>query len=90
MEGRIGANYTFSSEKLLTSIKDVPRARIQPQNLLNANFDLKISEMVTVGLWGTNLFDKRYINSVFDAPGTLGLVNYAPPRQFGVSAKLTF
>jgi iron complex outermembrane recepter protein len=90
MEGRIGANYTFSSEKLLTSIKDVPRSRIQPQNLLNANFDVSISEMVTIGLWGTNLFDKRYINSVFDAPGTLGLVNYAPPRQFGVSAKLTF
>jgi iron complex outermembrane recepter protein len=90
MEGRIGANYTFASEKLLTSIKDVPRSRIQPQNLLNANVDLMINEMITLGVWGTNLFDKRYTNSVFDAPGTLGLVNYAPPRQFGVSAKLTF
>jgi iron complex outermembrane recepter protein len=90
MEGRIGANYTFASEKLLTSIIDTPRARVQPQNLLNANIDLKITEMITLGLWGTNILDKRYINSVFDAPGTLGLVNYAPPRQFGVSAKLTF
>jgi iron complex outermembrane recepter protein len=90
MEGRIGANYTFSSEKLLTSIKDVPRARVQPQNLVNANMDLSVTEKITVGIWGTNLFDKRYINSVFDAPGTLGLVNYAPPRQYGVSAKLKF
>jgi iron complex outermembrane recepter protein len=90
MEGRLGANFTFSSEKLLTSIKDVPRSRIQPQNLLNGNFDVKINEGITVGIWGTNILDKRYINSVFDAPGTLGLVNYAPPRQFGASAKMNF
>jgi iron complex outermembrane receptor protein len=90
MEGRIGANYTFASEKLLTSIKDVPRARIQPQTLLNANIDLMINDMVTLGLWGTNILDKRYLNSVFDAPGTLGLANYAPPRQYGVSARFTF
>jgi iron complex outermembrane recepter protein len=90
MEGRIGANYTFTSEKLLTSIKDVPRSRIQPQNLLNANIDLRVTERISVGIWGTNLFDKRYINSVFDAPGTLGLVNYAPPRQYGVAANFKF
>jgi iron complex outermembrane receptor protein len=90
MGGRIGANYTFASEKLLTSIKDVARARIQPQTLLNANIDLMINDMVTLGLWGTNILDKRYLNSVFDAPGTLGLVNYAPPRQYGVSARFTF
>jgi iron complex outermembrane recepter protein len=90
MSGRIGANYTFATEKLLTSIKDVPRSRIQPQNLLNANIDLKITDMITLGIWGTNILDKRYINSVFDAPGTLGLVNYAPPRQYGVSAKMSF
>jgi iron complex outermembrane recepter protein len=90
MEGRIGANYTFSSEKLLTSIKDVPRSRIQPQNLVNANVDLRVTERISIGIWGTNLFDKRYINSVFDAPGTLGLVNYAPPRQYGVAANFKF
>jgi iron complex outermembrane recepter protein len=90
MEGRIGANYTFASEKLLTSIKDVARSRIQPQNLLNANIDIKINDMTTLGIWGTNILDKRYTNSVFDAPGTLGLVNYAPPRQYGVSARLEF
>ncbi len=90
MEGRFGAQYTFASEKLLTSIKDVPRSRIQPQHLVNANFDIKVSDQITLGIWGTNIFDNRYINSVFDAPGTLGLVNYAPPRQYGVTAKVTF
>jgi iron complex outermembrane recepter protein len=90
MSGRIGANYTFSSEKLLTSIKEVARSRIQPQKLLNANFDVKVNDQITLGVWGTNVLDKRYINSVFDAPGTLGLVNYAPPAQYGVSAKLAF
>jgi iron complex outermembrane recepter protein len=90
MGGRIGATYTFASEKLLTSIIDTPRARVQPQNLLNANADITINEKITLGIWGTNILDKRYINSVFDAPGTLGLVNYAPPRQYGMSAKIVF
>jgi iron complex outermembrane receptor protein len=90
MAGRIGATYNYVSEKLLTSIKDVPRARVQPQHLVNANADLEITDRLTIGVWGTNLFDNRYINSVFDAPGTLGLVNYAPPRQYGVSTKVQF
>ncbi|MFM6853135.1 MAG: TonB-dependent receptor [Sphingopyxis sp.] len=90
LDARIGANYTFTSEKLLTSIKDVPRSRIQPQHLVNANFDVEVASGVALGLWGTNLLDKRYINSAFDAPGTLGLINYAPPRQYGVSARITF
>ena len=90
MKGRIGATYNYTSEKLLTSIKDVPRARVQPQHLVNANADLVINDMFTIGVWATNLFDERYINSVFDAPGTLGLVNYAPPRQYGLSATVRF
>jgi iron complex outermembrane receptor protein len=90
MKGRIGAAYNYTSEKLLTSIKDVPRARVQPQHLVNANADLMINDNITIGVYGTNLFDQRYINSVFDSPGTLGLVNYAPPRQYGISAKVTF
>ncbi len=90
MDLRLGAIYTYTAEKLLTSITDTPRARVQPQHLVNANIDLKITPALTVGLWGTNLFDNRYINSVFDSPGTLGLVNYAPPRQYGVAAKFQF
>ncbi|NBC37785.1 TonB-dependent receptor [Novosphingobium sp. FSY-8] len=87
---RLAFNYAFTGEKLLTSIIDTPRARVQPQHIVNANFDLKIRDHYTVSLWATNLLDNRYINSVFDAPGTLGLTNYAQPRMFGVSFKAEY
>ena len=90
VKARFGANYSYTAEKLLTSILDVPRARVQPQHLVNANFDVMVGEHMTFGLWATNLFDNRYVNSVFDAPGTLGLTNYAPPRMFGASMKVEY
>ena len=90
LETRVAATYSYTSEKLLTSIIDVARSRVQPQHLLNANIDVKINEMLTVGVFGTNLFDNRYTNSVLDAPGTLGLVNYAPPRMYGASFRAVF
>ncbi|MFM5929781.1 MAG: TonB-dependent receptor [Novosphingobium sp.] len=90
LSARMSATYNYTSEKLLTSIVDVPRARVQPQHVVNANFDIKVGENYTIGIWATNLFDQRYINSVFDAPGTLGLTNYAPPRMFGGSISAKF
>ena len=32
--------------------------------------------------------DAAYIASVFDAPGVLGLTNYAPPREFGFTVEV--
>ncbi len=90
LEARAQLSYTYTSEKLLTSIVDTRRASIQPMNLVNANFDIIVSENMEVGVWATNLFDNRYINSVFDSPGTLGLTNYYPPRQYGISASYKF
>lgn len=87
---RFGANYQYSSEKLLTSIIDTARASIQPTHIVNANADLIFNEMYSIGVFATNLFDERYINSVFDSPGTLGLTNYAPPRMYGVKASVEF
>ena len=87
---RLGANYQYSSEKLLTSIVDVARARIQPTHIVNANVDILFGDAFTIGAFATNLFDERYIASVFDSPGTLGLTNYAPPRMYGVKASATF
>lgn len=89
-QGRFNIQYTYTSEKLLTSIVDTRRASIQPMHLVNANFDLMLPNNIQVGVWATNLFDNRYINSVFDSPGTLGLTNYYPPRQYGVSASYKF
>jgi iron complex outermembrane receptor protein len=90
IRARFGANWSYAAAKLLTSILDVPRARIQPQQLVNASADVLIGEHLTVGVYATNLLNNRYINSVFDAPGTLGLTNYAPPRMYGLSLKLEY
>jgi len=90
MKARANVQYTYASEKLQTSIIDTPRARVQPQHLVNANLDLLVTPSMTVGLWARNLFNKHYINSVFDAPGTLGLTNYAPPLEWGVAAGYKF
>ena len=74
----------------MTSIVQTARATIQSQSLVNANFDVMINPKLTVSVWATNLFNHHYINSVYDAPGTLGLVNYAPPLEWGVSAGYRF
>lgn len=90
MKGRAHVQYTYTSEKLLTSIVDTPRAHVQPQSLVNANLDVMVTRSLTVSLWATNLLNRHYINSVYDAPGTLGLTNYAPPLEWGVSAGYKF
>ncbi len=88
---RISAQYSYVGEKLETSIIDTPRATIQPTHLINGNLDWSpAGDGFTIGLWARNLLNKHYLASVFDAPGTLGLVNYAPPREFGVSGKVKF
>lgn len=89
--GRLHAQYSYTGEKLETSIIDTARATIQPTHLIDGNIDWTApGDRLTIGLWARNLADKRYLASVFDAPGTLGLVNYASPREFGVSAGFKF
>ncbi len=87
---RASSTLNYTGEKLLTSIVNTARATIRPQTVVNANFDVKVGEHYTVGLWATNLLDSRYINSVFDSPGTIGLTNYAQPRMFGASFKASY
>jgi iron complex outermembrane receptor protein len=87
MEARLHASYNYVSEKLYNSILNVPRSRIQPVHLVNANADLMITDNIQVGVWATNLFDKRYLTGVIDLPGTGGIANYAPPREYGVSLR---
>lgn len=88
---RINAQYNYVGEKLLTSIIDTPRARIQPVHLLHGNVEWKpTGDHYTVSFFIRNALDNRYISHVFDSPGTLGLTQYAPPRQFGVSFKIDY
>ena len=82
--------YNFVGRKYLVSVIDTPRSSIQPQHLLNANFDVMLPRGIQIGVYATNLLNHHYIESVYDAPGTLGLVNYSPPRQWGVTGTVKF
>lgn len=90
IDARIGANYQYSAEKLLTSIVDTARATVQPTHLVNANAAITVNNNYNIGVFVTNLFDKHYLNSIFDAPGTLGNTNLAAPRMYGVKASVEF
>lgn len=84
MGGRLHAQYNYQSEKLLANILDTPRARIQPQHIVNANADLIVNDNLRFGVYGTNIFDKRYIDVGSDFVGVLAPILYAPPRMYGV------
>lgn len=82
------ASYSYTASKYLNAINDTPRSLIQPTHIVNANLDWSPDDSgLSVGVYANNLLDKRYLASVFDAPGTIGLVNYAPPREYGVTAR---
>ncbi|BBD98432.1 TonB-dependent receptor [Sphingobium amiense] len=90
MTGRLHAQYNYQSEKLLANIIDAPRARIQPQHIVNANIDLEINDHFRVGLYATNLLNKHYISVASDFVGVLAPLSYAPPRMYGISAGYKF
>jgi iron complex outermembrane recepter protein len=80
-----GAQYRYTGTKYFTSLLNTPRSKIQATKYVDLNADWTPSEdgKVSFSVWGRNVADSRYIASVYDAPGTLGLVNYEPPREFG-------
>lgn len=89
--GKLSASgtYQYSSSKYFSSVVDAARALIQPTHLVNANIDWSPEAgRWSIGLWANNLFDKRYIQSVVDAPGFYDNVGYAPPREFGGTFKI--
>jgi iron complex outermembrane recepter protein len=78
----------YTSSKYFTALNDTPRSFIQPTNYVDGTLEwTPTDEKWSAGLWVRNLANKHYIASVFDAPGTLGLVNYAAPREFGATVR---
>jgi iron complex outermembrane receptor protein len=70
------------------TVLSTARSQIQASNYVDGTLDYTPADKRwSVGLWCRDILDKRYIASVFDAPGTLGLVNYAPPREFGATIR---
>lgn len=87
-ETTINGQYNYTGQKFLTSQVDAPRSIIQPTHIVNASVDWSPhGASWSIGLWGTNLFDKRYNANVFDFPGTFAFATYAPPREWGGSIK---
>jgi iron complex outermembrane receptor protein len=88
---RIKVEYQYSDEKYLTSIDNAPRTLIDSTEIINLNLDWTPQhDQWSIGVWARNLTDERYIASAFDAAGTLALVNYAAPRELGVSMKFNW
>ena len=80
--------YKYVAKKYNTNLQNTPRSEVQPTHLVDLNIDLSPRDANwTVGLWARNLFDNRYISSVFDAPGVIGLIDYQDPRTYGISLR---
>ena len=84
-------SWSYTAKKYYTAILNTPRSTVQPMYYIDALLTYHApDDRFTIGLWGKNLADKRYISTVYDSPGYMGLVGYAPPRQFGISAGFNF
>lgn len=91
LELTINGQYKYVSKKFNTSLFNTPRSEIQPTHIVDLNVDIGPPDgQWTLGIWARNLFDERYIDSVFDAPGVFALVNYQDPRTYGVNVKANF
>jgi iron complex outermembrane receptor protein len=84
-------NFSYTGQKFLDALNDTPRSSIQPTSYINGNLDwMPNGDRWTIGLWARNIFDKRYVDNVFDAPGTFAFVSYAAPREYGATYKYNF
>jgi iron complex outermembrane receptor protein len=84
-------NYAYTGSKYYTAILDTPRSKIQPTHLVDGTITYYPEGRAwSIGLWGKNLLDSRYIATVYDSPGYGGIAGYAPPRQYGASATFNF
>lgn len=85
------AAWMYTDSKFYTAILDTPRSQVQPTYLIDMTITYYGPDnRYSIGLWAKNLFDQRYISTVYDSPGYMGLVGYAPPRQTGVSVQYNF
>jgi iron complex outermembrane receptor protein len=81
--------YRYVGKKFNTNLQNTPRSEIQPTHFVDLNVHLTPDEgNWSVGFWARNLTDERYISSVFDAPGVIGLIDYQDPRTYGVTVRL--
>lgn len=81
--------YNYVGKKFNVNLQNTPRSLIQNTHLVDGSFDVGPEDgNWSVGIWVKNMFDNRYISSVFDAPGIFGLVDYQDPRTFGLTFRM--
>ncbi len=82
-----GVQDRYTDSNYFTSLLNMPRSKVQAMNYIDVNVDWtpKDDSKFDVSIWGRNVTDRRYIASVVDAPGVMGLVNYMPPREYGMT-----
>ena len=82
----LGLRDRYTGKRFEENLDNTPRATIQSTNYIDGTLDWAPTDgKWSAGVWVRNIADKHYIASVYDAPGTLGLVNYEPPREFGAT-----
>jgi iron complex outermembrane receptor protein len=83
--------YKYVSKKWDGNIVNSPRSEVQPTNLVDVNVDLSDpNSNWSLGIWAMNITDERYISNSFVAAGVVGLVDYQPPRTYGMTLSLRF
>ena len=91
LELRSSIQYKYVSKKWDGNIVNSPRSEVQPTNLVDVNIDLSDpNSNWSLGIWAMNLMDERYISNSFVAAGVVGLVDYQPPRTYGMTLSLSF
>ena len=84
-------NWNYVAKKYYTAILDTPRSEVQPTYLVDTSLTFHpAGNRFEINLWGKNIFDKRYMSSVYDSPGYMGIASYGSPREYGISGKVKF
>lgn len=62
------------------------------QKIVNASAGLDFGNGVSMQVWARNLFNDRYISTLFPGVAQFGIVNGypSPPRTYGINARYTF
>lgn len=77
--------WSYRAAELFTQ-PEIPQGRQHGYHLLNARLSYEFMDgQAQVALWGRNLADELYINSVLPLAGALGIISrgYGPPRTWG-------
>jgi len=84
-------NWHYTAKKYYTAVLDTARSEIQPTYLVDTSLSFHpAGNRFEITLWGKNIFDKRYLASVYDSPGYMGIASYGAPREYGISGKVNF